>query len=349
MNPKNNDIMVYKANKLIEARYNLDLNEQKLILYAASKIDSLSDEKFPRIELSLSDFFNLIGNKESKNHDYMKDVAKGLMAKQLEIQLPNGGWELVQWVIKSTYEPNKGIVSFQFHSDLVPYLLKLGKHYKGYPLQQVMQLNSKYSIRLYELLIQWEYSNHKSLTIETNELKKKMGIQEGAYERFGNFENYVIKTAVSELNNQSNIFVTYEKIKVGRSIKQIKFRFEVKNNQNSKSIEEFRKLIDAGLANHIREIKEMFNDDKLAFSDVELDRAYTLSFNKLSSIKSIGDNLQEAIYRYMLYYYEYTKDKANRNAYNYFEDCLKNDYDNLQVILKYTNNISIIIYGELLK
>ena len=242
MNPKNNDIMVYKANKLIEARYNLDLNEQKLILYAASKIDSLSDEKFPRIELSLSDFFNLIGNKESKNHDYMKDVAKGLMAKQLEIQLPNGGWELVQWVIKSTYEPNKGIVSFQFHSDLVPYLLKLGKHYKGYPLQQVMQLNSKYSIRLYELLIQWEYSNHKSLTIETNELKKKMGIQEGAYERFGNFENYVIKTAVSELNNQSNIFVTYEKIKVGRSIKQIKFRFEVKNNQNSKSIEEFRKL-----------------------------------------------------------------------------------------------------------
>ena len=60
MNPKNNDIMVYKANKLIEARYNLDLNEQKLILYAASKIDSLSDEKFPRIELSLSPIISVI-------------------------------------------------------------------------------------------------------------------------------------------------------------------------------------------------------------------------------------------------------------------------------------------------
>ena len=68
-------MMVYKANRLIEARYSLDLNEQKLILYAASKIDSLSDEKFPTVELSLFDFFRLIGKEESKNYSssYIKN------------------------------------------------------------------------------------------------------------------------------------------------------------------------------------------------------------------------------------------------------------------------------------
>ena len=108
--------MVYKANKLIEARYSLDLVEQKLILYAASKIDHLSDDRFPTLELSVADFFELAGQKQSTNHEYLRETARAY-AKQLEIQTPDGGWELIQWVTKSKYEPQKGTISFQFHPD----------------------------------------------------------------------------------------------------------------------------------------------------------------------------------------------------------------------------------------
>ena len=347
MENRKSNAIVYKANRLIEARYSLDLIEQKIILYAASKIDHLSDETFPTLKLSVSEFFKLSGQNKSKNHEYMRTVAKGLMKKQLEIQSSNGGWELIQWVTKSKYEPNEGIISFQFHPDMVPLLLKLKKHYKGYPLQQVMQFSSKYSIRLYELLIQWEHSTHKSLTIEVEELRKKLGVKEGEYKRFDSFDDRVIKTAINEINNKSNIFVTYEKLRKGRRIHKIKFKFEIKDDANIKEIEQLKKLIEAGLATHIDEIKKEINDKDLVFTDSELDKAYTIAYNKLINIKSIEDNLKEAIYKYIAYYYEYTKDKANPKAYKYFIKALEEDYHNIQAILKFAPNPDIIKYGDL--
>ena len=346
MEKAKNNAIVYKANKLIEARYSLDLVEQKIILYAASKIDHLSDDIFPTLELSVAEFFQLSGQEDSKNHEYLRTIAKGLMQKQLEIQTSDGGWELVQWVTKSKYEPQKGIISFQFHPDMVSLLLRLNKHYKGYPLQQVMQLNSKYSIRLYELLIQWEYSKHRSLTIEVDELRKKLGVEDEKYQRFDSLEDRVIRTAVQEINNKSNIYVRYDKIKQGRKIHKIKFRFEIKDDANSREIEELEKLIGAGLATYIDEIKKAFNDENLVFTDSELSKAYTIVYNKLSDIKSIENNLQEAIYSYMTYYYEYTKDKANSKAYNYYLKALEEDYVNIQAVLKFTKDPSIIKYNK---
>lgn len=342
---KDSSIQVYKSNKLIEARYRLNLTEQKIILYAASKIDGFKADEFKNIEMRASVFFKMIGvDENTTNHTYLKNVAKGLMTKQLEIEYSDGSWELLQWVTKSKYEAKTGVISFQFHPDLVPYLLKLEKRYKGYPLMQVMQLKSRYSIRLYELLIQYEYTKHKSLTITIEELRKKMGVKDNEYVRFDNFEDRVIKTAVVELNNDSNMRITYEKIKRGRSIHELKFKFTVDKNEYSDEIDTLQKLKDAGLAKHIDEIKEFFNDKDLAFTDYELDKAYNLVYNKLLGVKSIEDNLQLSIYHYLLYYYEYTKDKAHQNAYNYYLDCLQNDYANLKVILKYSGDPSVVKY-----
>ena len=72
-----------------------------------------------------------------------------------------------------------------------------------------------------------------------------------------------------------------------------------------------------------------------------------LTKSVLNRIQSIEDNLKEAVYKYMAYYYDYTKDKAHSKAYNYYLKALKDDYDNLQAILKYTGNLKIIKYGQL--
>lgn len=342
-------IMVYKANKLIEARYSLSLNEQKLILYASSKVNNFVGDNFTILKMSVSDFFSYSNvDASSKNHNYIRQLAKGLMGKQLEIEYPNGGWELIQWVSRCKYEPNTGVIEFEFSPEMKPYLLKLEEHYRGYPLTQVMQLDSKYSIRLYELLIQWEYTNHKSLTIKVDELRKKMGLLDNEYERFDNFENRVIKTAVTELNNVSNIYVTYDKIKKGRKIDKIKFKFEIKTNKNNDQIRNLEDLKNAGLANYIDEIKEVFNDKKLIFTDLQIDRAYMIVFNKLNGIDFIQDQLNESIYRYMLYYYEFLLEKAGRHAYNYYIDLLTEDYAGIQQLYKFGRGPDSIVYGQLL-
>lgn len=343
---KNEDeLKVFKANKLIEARYNLSLNEQKLILYASSQVNNFTGEDFTILRMHVSEFLKMAClDEKSKNHTYIKSLAKGLMGKQLEVEYPNGDWELIQWVSRCKYESNNAIIEFEFSSAMKPYLLKLEKNYRGYPLKEVMQLNSKYSIRLYELLIQWEYTSHKSLNIKVEELRRKMGLTSKEYSRFSDFENRVIRAAVTELNNESNIIVTYEKIKKGRTIDEIQFKFTMKSNEITDAISSFERLKEAGLCKHIDEIKEYFNDKDLVFTDYELDNAYTIVFNKLLGVKLIEDNLQESIYSYLLYYYEYTKEKAGKHAYNYFTECLENDYANLKTILKFSGDPNEIKY-----
>ncbi len=344
-----NDIKVYKANILIEARYDLNLTEQKLILYSASKVDSFTGDNFTLLQISIADFFEVAGvGKDSKNHQYIKETAEGLMDKVLHIKRPHGGWLMLNWVASCEYKPGEGIIELEFSQKMKPYLLGLEEHYKGYPLREVMQLNSKYSIRLYELLIQWEHTRHKSLTIAVEELRKKMGIADDEYERFTNFETYVIKTAVTELNNVSNIYVTYDKIKKGRRIDKIKFKFEIKTDENNEQIRNLESLKEAGLANYIETIKEVFNDEKLMFTDVQIDQAYMIVFNKLNGIDFIQDQLNEAIYRYMLYYYETLLEKAGRHAYNYYINLLTEDYAGIQQLYKFGRGPESIVYGQLL-
>lgn len=349
-NNKNQEkLMVYKANKLIEARYSLDLNEQKLILFAASQINNFTGDNFTILKMSVSDFFSVSGvDEKSKNHKYVKQLAKNLMGKQLEIELPNGDWEMIQWVSRCKYENDKGIIEFEFSPSMKPYLLNLGEKFKGYPLQQVIKLNSKYSIRLYELLIQWGNTKHKSFTITVEELRRKMGVGNNMYQRFSQFEDRVIKTAVTELNNLSNIIVKYDKIKEGRYISEINFKFRFKGEYSKEELE-LKKIMEAGLGEYIIKAKEALNDPQLLFTDHEIDKAYKLVTKKLENIKSIEKFLEDAIYGYMLYYYEYTKEKADRHAYNYYYKALDEDYDRLQIVLKYSADLSAIKYGELLK
>lgn len=348
MEKQKGTIKVFKANALIESRYNLNLVEQKLILYSASQVDCFTGEDFTILKIPVANFFKIIGNNEkSKNHTYIKDLAKGLMKKQLEINYPNGSWELIQWLSRCKYESEKAIIEIEFSKYMKPYLLKLEEHYRGYPLREVMQLGSKYSIRLYELLIQWEYTNHKSLTITVEELRKKMGVEETEYERFTNFEDRVIRTAVTELNNVSNIFVTYEKIKLGRKINEIKFKFSIKEKEGTEAEKEFEEYQRSGLVNYIEIIKEILNDEELAFTDLQIDKAYNAAHRKLVNIKLIQNIYMDAIGAYMLYYYEYTKDKANKRAFNYYLKALEEDYSGIISLYKFGRSPSSVKYGNL--
>lgn len=326
---------VYKSNKLIEARYNLSATEQKLVLYAACKVDSFTGEHFNILKITTSEFYKTLGvDENSKNHTYIKELARGLMKKQLEIESEDGTWEAIQWLERSKYIPKKGIIEFQFSQAMKPFLLLLEGKYKGYPLKEVMQLDSKYSIRLYELLIQWEYTSHKSLIISVEELRKKMGLT-NEHERFDNFEKSVVKIAVNELNKRSNIKVSYEKIKKGRKIEDIKFKFSVNEKAYEKELKELRSLMDAGLANHIKEVRqELSQEEKLTFNDLQLDKAYNIAFNSLVKYDNISHYLNDAVLCYIKYYYDYTLDKANSGAFNYFIKALKDDYHNISVFFK---------------
>jgi len=55
------------------------------------------------------------------------------------------------------------------------------------------------------------------------------------YDRFFNFEKWVLKEPIKEINSQTHFHVTYEKIKKGRSIDLIVFHIEKKRTTDDNS------------------------------------------------------------------------------------------------------------------
>ena len=146
------DNLVVKANDLIEARYELNLNEQKIILYAVSKLDR-SKENFTIISLNVKEFTKLIGT-TTERYTEIREIVRELRSKEIIINT-NERELITGWLSSIEYIKKSGIIELEFSEKLVPYLLQLKKRFTRYQLKNILYLKNKYSIRLYELMKQY--------------------------------------------------------------------------------------------------------------------------------------------------------------------------------------------------
>lgn len=218
-----NDLIVKKSNKLIEARYNWDTNEQKLLLLIACELNELKGENKNMFTCKVSELEKLLEVKKF-TPKYLKGLCESILDKKMEISDDSGNWKIHKVLQGAEYE--NGELRLILTDYIKPHLKDLEGLYTQYRLKDVASFKSQYSIRLYELLIRVMYKT-SVLNISVDELKRKFGIDESLYQRFDNFEKRVLKAAVEEINEKSNLCVFYEKLKKGRSVSDLEFNFNM--------------------------------------------------------------------------------------------------------------------------
>ena len=216
--------LVVKSNELISASYNLSLNEQKMALYAISKLDR-DDSGFNSIEVNIRDFTDIL-NITDRNYEQIRDTARRLRKKEIIIDTDKFEY-ITGWFSSVTFVKDDGNITIKFDDDLVPYLLKLKNRFTRYELKNVLSMKSAYSIRLYELLKQYE--SIKKREINLDKLKECLGMEKDMYSRFYDLERRVLKVAKKEINKNTDLNIDYEKIKTGRKITSVLFRIEPKD------------------------------------------------------------------------------------------------------------------------
>lgn len=214
--PPNRNFVVSKANSLITSRYDLSLQEQRLILTLVSLVDTIEDKQFYEYEMKLSEFAELLEVKVDIS--YLKKMTLGLLSKTIQIKEEDKTIQ-TQWLSSVVYNEGQATVKFELHRKLLPYLLQLKKRFTSYYLMNVLKFKSKYSIRIFELLKCNEFK--ASFTINLEELKIMLACEN--YTRFSNFNQKVLQPALEEINIHSDIFVNCVPIKTGRSITQLRF------------------------------------------------------------------------------------------------------------------------------
>lgn len=210
---------------LVNAKYKLNTSEIKFILTALSQIDT-DDKEFKEYEIKVSELEAKLQSEQ--NETRLKQFAKRLMSKPLEVPIKDG-WIIFNWFSKIQYVKGQSKFIVRIDKDLKPYLLELKERFVKYNLRYILPLTSNYSIRLYQLLKEYEKLTRRTFTVV--ELQDLLQVP-NSLKRYDNFKRKVLKVAEKELIENCDIFFEFEEIKEGRKVNEILFRIK----PNSKNI-----------------------------------------------------------------------------------------------------------------
>lgn len=216
------DLVVTKANDLIQAGYKLSLYEQRLLLCCIAQVDSRKSTGAQRnnFRVSIADFVEAFPDAAGGGvYGYIKDAVTNLFER--EIKLSSGKKKTrIRWVQSVTYHDGEGYVELHFSDKIAPYLTLIGKRFTSYQLKQVSALRSTYAIRLFEMLMQWKETG--LLLIDLDKFIEQLELP---YERFVDVRRRVIEPAIAELVAKSNLEIEWKPIKQGKPVKRIEFKF----------------------------------------------------------------------------------------------------------------------------
>ena len=236
--------LVVKDNALINASYNLETAEQRLIMLAVINARETGQgiTADSKLEIHASDYAKHFNVSTDAAYKVMKEAVNNLFERKFSYvaeykKTGKTGVVRSRWVSRIFYVDSLAILEITFAPDVVPLVTRLEEHFTSYQLKQVSNLTSKYAIRLYELLIAWREVG-KTPQIELSEFRQKIGVENGEYERMHHFKARVLEPAIKQINEHTDITASYEQHKRGRTISGFSFRF--KQKQEAKKIESKR-------------------------------------------------------------------------------------------------------------
>lgn len=224
--------LVTQSNRLIEAGHTLTLNEKRLVLACAAKLDPRKPLPVDgTVKLTAVDFAQTFGIDRRDAYQALEDASDRLYARSIK-EIRNGARGRIErnirWVWMSEYAPGEGYVTLGFSPDVVPYLTMLHKEFTTYELRNVGKLSSFYSIRIYELCAQFRRTGFREITLENLRDMLNLGDK---YSDVKNLRVRVIDPAVADINENTDLRILAEPMRKGRKVTGFRFDIEVDAQQ----------------------------------------------------------------------------------------------------------------------
>lgn len=306
-------LIVTQSNKLVEARYNLPLGEQRLILTMIAGIQP-DDEDFKEYRINVREFAEFLGIDKNSAYREFDKITTNIMTRVLIFDESDGPLK-VGWVSSAKYIENEGAVLLCFDPKLKPYLLKLKGNFTSSKLEMLLSFKSQYTMRVYNLLKQYEQL--KERVIELDLLRNILGIRKDQYTLYSNFKKDILESTKKELNSKADIYFDFDEIKYGRRVGAIRFR--IFQNNVIKSIQEKKQKLDIPkVSQFVSELSE------------EIEGLLKLIPEQHRSKKTIFSSLESFEKKYGFDYVKrnilYCNEKADKSYAGFLSNALKGDW-----------------------
>ena len=247
MNPPDHNSVVAKANEIIEKMARFDLSELRLIAYCIAHYDSRNPEN-RTFKAYVKDLAELFPMDEKSAYAVVQKTMDGISQKPLKVK-EGKRLRTCQWFSAFDYIEGEGSFEFHIGPEARPYLLGLKDTFTRYRLGDVYQFRSAITWKLYERLKQWEAKGRWN--VELDALREDLGVG-GKYPRWDSLSQWVVEPATKEINELSDLSVSYEKERRGRKISALTFIIKSKPPEGTIDVETpekglFQALLGCGL------------------------------------------------------------------------------------------------------
>lgn len=264
--------LVVKDNALINASYNLELTEQRLIMLAIinARESGQGITADSKLEIHASDYAKLFNVSADASYKALREAVNNIFNRQFSYtaeykKTGKVGIVRSRWVSRIFYVDDLALLEITFAPDVVPLITRLEEHFTKYEAKQVAHLTSKYATRLYELLIAWREVG-KVPQLELSEFRNRLGLLDNEYTAMSDFKKRVLEPSIKQINEHTDINVTYEQHKKGRIISGFSFKFkqkkqpQIETKRDPNTPDFFIKMTDSQrhlFANKMSEMPEM--------------------------------------------------------------------------------------------
>ena len=264
-------------NRVVECYRSMSLDEKRLFIMATPLARTTKISSNDPIFISSSEFSKECGINLSTAYTALESATDRLFTRFFGYTNTEGNRVRIRWLNKVIYLKNQGGTELYFTDEVLLLLREFDalNPYTKYKKEVVLRLKKEYSLDLYHLAK--KHQTMGGFQISLDELFEQLGLPESYRTRMNNLKSRVIDPSLDEITANTDIDLSYENVKRGRSV--VGFKFTVKEKPKPKVIETgrdpntpdlFHKMTESQLDTFSSKLSELPEVQKMAHAGEDM-------------------------------------------------------------------------------
>ena len=201
-------------NNLIEAQYKFTKEQQLILLQVAKTLQErdIYSRKMQdtTVNYSARELASKIGVVDLR---HLRGVVRSLQRCIMSFKNLEENWEMDVNIFSRGQYFAGGEIEIKLDEYMIQFFKQLNDNYTKLNIKEIVQLKSKYSIRIYEFARKLQFiraPHKKEIVYSLDEFQKMVG---SSYKTWQHLEEKVLVPAKKEINSETHIYFNYEGIK----------------------------------------------------------------------------------------------------------------------------------------
>lgn len=215
-------------NRILDLYKGMSLNEKRLLVLLSPIVRTTKVKEGEPAFLSADEYARECGISHSRAYDGLSEASEKLVRRYFSYVSEDGKKTVANWILRSTYD--EGGVDVFFTNEVLTMLQVFDKlnPYTKYKKEIILKLKGDYSFEIYHIAKQSEGLGKTDVPL--NDLKKNLDVPD-SYHDLSNFKKRVLEPACDEISQNTDITLSYETVKRGRSVVAIRFIIKKKKSE----------------------------------------------------------------------------------------------------------------------